>query len=181
MNEHIVDEYFNWLYDLMCDDSYKNAPTYHDLFEKLFNTEFTWTIDRDANRAFDGREMRYIFADEYRYSDERIDEAFDDRPASVLEVMIAMVLRCEHAIAEDERYGDRSGQWFWTMLVNIGLGDMADGAYDETRADEMLSIFLNRKYGNNELGCPFFVKHPKAPMKDTELWMQFNWYLAEVL
>lgn len=181
MLNDIQAEYLTWLYDLVCDDSYSKRLTYRKLFEKLYSTPFRWSIELDDNRAKDGLRLRYIFGDEFRYGDTLIEENFDWDTCSVLEVLIAMAMRCEDAIASDEDYGNRTGQWFWTMIVSMGLSDMADADYDEKRASYILRRFLDRQYADNGLGCPFKVKHPKAPMKDTDLWLQLNWYLAETL
>lgn len=181
MYDIIQIEYLDWLYDLVCDDSYSKRLSYHKLFEKLYTTPFTWTIDLDDNRAEDGRALRYIFGEEYHYGDALIEENLDSNSCSVLEVLIGMAMRCEDAIASDDDYGDRTGQWFWTMVVSMGLGDMGDNTYDEKRANYILKRFLNRTYTDNGLGCPFKVENPKAPMKETDLWLQLNWYLAEVL
>ena len=177
----VIDSYFNWLCDSVYDSSYTRGLSYHSLFMHLFMTDFFWLIDRDENRAADGLDLRYAFADECGYSRSEIDSELGDKPCSVLEMMIGLAKRCEDSIAYDDEYGDRSGQWFWIMLVNLGLGNFSDDRYISERVSYILDVFLNRKYEDNQIGCPFFVKHPKAPLHQTELWMQLNWYLAELL
>jgi hypothetical protein len=181
MDSTIEFEYFDWLYEQVCDDSYSNGVTYQKLFWKLFTTEYTWSIRLDENRAADGVQLRYLFGEDRRFSKDFIDGTLGEMPCNVLEMLVAMVMRCEDAIAEDERFGDRTGQWFWTIIVNLGLGDMADTNYDEEWADEILSIFLNREYEDNGIGCPFHISDPREPMREADLWMQLNWFLAEVL
>lgn len=181
MDDKIGNEYFEWLYSLVYDDSFARGLSYRKLFEHMYMTEFYWLIDHDENRVYDGLELRHIFADDYHYSHDDIDYIFSDKPCSVLEVMIGMCMRCERSIAEDEDYGDRTGQWFWTMIVNMGLGDMNDRKYKPNRVQKILNIFLNREYENNQVGCPFYIQHPKKPLRETELWMQINWYLSEIL
>ena len=39
-------------------------------------------------------------------------------------MMIALAIRCEEHIMDDPDAGDRTGQWFWSMLVSLGLGSM---------------------------------------------------------
>lgn len=177
----IEDDYFNWLYDSVCDSSYTRELSYYELFTYLYTTDFYWSIDKDENRAIDGVELRYIFAEEHGIPVNKIDSIFANKPCSVLEMMVGLAKRCEDHIACDYEYGDRTAQWFWTMLVNLGLGEYSDNKFNFEQVDKITHIFLDRKYKDNQIGCPFFVKNPRAPLRQTELWMQINWYLAEVL
>lgn len=181
MPANVKNDYLDWLRSIVYDDTYTMENTYYQLFDQLHFTEFYWVIDRDENRAVDGIQLRYIFGEQNRYTIDEIDSIFGTEPCSVLEMLIGLVLRCEHSIAEDEAYGDRSGQWFWTIIVNLGLGDMTDDIYDEAHVEDILIRFMDRTYNDNEIGCPFFIENPRKPLRDTELWMQMNWYLAEVL
>ena len=54
-------EYFNWMYKLVCGNKHYNSIAYHKLLHALHNTEFTFLIDRDKNRASDGIDLRYQF------------------------------------------------------------------------------------------------------------------------
>lgn len=175
------DEYINWLYNAVCDSSYTRNLSYYKLFDFLYSTDFYWSIAKDENRAIDGIHLRYDFADMYGLSEQEVYNIFGDKPCSVLEMMVALANRCEEAIACDEDYGNRRSQWFWTMLVNIGLSSYSDRRFDLSEVERATSIFLNREYNDNEVGCPFHIENPRAPLNQTELWMQLNWYLAEVL
>lgn len=175
------DEYFNWLYDIVCDSSYTRELSYYMLFDYLYSTDFYWVVERDENRAIDGMNLRYTFADINGVPEEELHAIFGNKRCSVLEMMIALVDRCEEAITCDEEYGNRRSQWFWTMLVNIGLSQYSDQRFNLSAVERVTSIFLKRTYKDNELGCPFHVQNPRAPLNQTELWMQLNWYLAEVL
>ena len=178
----IEEDYFNWLYDSVCDSSYTRSLSYYDLFSYLYTTEFYWSIDKDENRAIDGINLRYIFAEDYRINTNTEKwNTFVSQPCNVLEMMVALARRCEEAIACDDYYGNRTSQWFWTMVVNLGLGEYSDSKFDFDQVNEIVHIFLDRKYEDNEIGCPFFVKNPRAPLHKTELWMQLNWYLSEIL
>lgn len=46
----------------------------------------------------------------------------DNRPCSVLEMIIALAIRLEEHIMDDPDIGNRTGQWFWDMIVSLGLG-----------------------------------------------------------
>ncbi|MFQ7396490.1 MAG: hypothetical protein ACLRNW_01500 [Neglectibacter sp.] len=44
---------------------------------------------------------------------------------------------------DDPDAGDRTGQWFWSMLVSLGLGSMDDRKFDRYFVDQTLERFLN--------------------------------------
>lgn len=174
----IKNEYLEWLYDLVCDDTYSNHVLYHKLFNTLLNRKFIWFIPRDENRAIDGLELRDTFQNLYP----EIPCMPNASGCSVLEVLIALAKRCENSIASDDEFGDRTGQWFWEMIVNMGLGKYDDGQYDDEEVNYIIDLFLNRNYDDHSLiGCAFNVQYPKAPMNQTELWYQMCWHLSEVL
>ena len=63
-NEPIEELYFKWLYGQIGSVKIRNrSRTYWSLAKQLFETEFTWTISKDENRAEDGRALRYEFLD----------------------------------------------------------------------------------------------------------------------
>ena len=82
---------------------------------------------------------------------------------------------------DDPKYGNRTGQWFWNMIVNLGLSNMNDDNFDETYFNRVMQIFLNREYSPNGRGGLFTVKNSPADMRTVEIWYQFMWYLNEFL
>ena len=102
-------------------------------------------------------------------------------PCSMLEMMIAVAVRCEVHIMQDEEFGNRTGQWFWTMIVNLGLDCQTDEHFDECAADAIIAIFTNRLYERNGEGGGLFVIHnSRYDMRTTEIWYQLNYYLSEM-
>lgn len=155
------EKYFECLHDLV--DS--GGVSYRKLLRHLHDIEFTYIIPKDANRATDGQDLRYRFG--YRYPG----------PCSVFEMMVALALRCEETIMDDPRYGNRTAQWFWGMIVNLGLGSMTDERYDEDYIDERIQMMLNRKYAADGKGGLFFVRDCKFDLRKIEIWTQLLWYL----
>ena len=181
--ESIKREYFNWMYNLVCDNRYfrnKRAGSYRKLFKHLYNTQFNYTLERDVNREADGMELRYRFCYEMGYRQPDIANSIDDRPCSVLEMMIALAIRCEEHIMDNPGYGNRTGQWFWNMIVSLGLGQMNDANYNEDYVDDCLVRFTYRKYKRNGEGGLFTVEHPKRDMRNVEIWYQMCMYLEEL-
>lgn len=177
--DELTDRYFNWMYQLMVDDRYSDR-SYRKLFSRLHDTEFTYTIPMDGNRAEDGINLRYRFGHEHDYPEAMIARYLDDRSCSILEMMTALAIRCEEHIMDDPDIGDRTGQWFWDMIVSIGLGSMDDKHFDRYYVDKVLERFLDREYEKNGKGGLFTVNNG-CNMRTTEIWYQMNYHLAELI
>lgn len=78
-----------------------------------------------------------------------IQDAFAGIPCSMLEMMVALSIRIEEHILEDAASGNRVGQWFWNMVVSLGLVAMDDTRFDEERAQSVLDRFNAREYQPN--------------------------------
>ena len=121
--------YFNWLYQLVCNDLYSKAASHRKLLMRLHSIDFTWVIDMDENRALDGVALRERFEDECACESGIMNLYFQGRPCSVLEMMIALSIRCEEDIMSDPTCGNRIGQWFWSMIVSLGLGGITENMW----------------------------------------------------
>ena len=177
MRNIVENEYFDWLYNIVCDD--ESNIKYRSLLWYMFQIEFVWFVDKDANRASDGINLRYEFGRRNNYSRREIDEYLEYMPCSVLEMMIALAINMEDHIMCDPSIGDRTGQWFWNMIASLGLLGMSDGKFDMYYAGNKIDIFLERKYKRNGEGGLFTVKDRSLDMRDAEIWYQANWYLDE--
>jgi hypothetical protein len=138
-------------------------------------------MEMDSNRYEDGTDLRYRFGYIYNLDGSIITDYLDDRPCSVLEMLIALSIRLEEQIMNDPDIGDRTGQWFWDMIVNLGLGSMDDTKFNRKRTDIIVQRFLNREYERNGKGGLFTIEHCKEDLRDVEIWYQACWYLDKVL
>jgi hypothetical protein len=145
---------------------------------RLHATNFRYSIPRDGNRADDGKGMRYRYAIVCNYF-ESLYEILDilDGPCSVLEMMLALAIHCEENIMDDPCKGDRTGQWFWNMIVNLGLSGMNDARYDRKLVDDAINTFLDRKYAPDGKGGLFTVRNCDQDLRKAEIWHQLCWYL----
>ena len=175
--DEILNEYFEWLYNLVCGDRYSNAISYKKLLAYLHRTEFTYLLSKDKNRAADGVDLRYRFSKE-RYHG-HVPSCLDG-PCSILEMMVALAIRCEETIMDDPKIGDRTSQWFWGMVTNMGLGYMSDNRFDEHVAKEIIDRFLNRDYSQNGRGGLFTVRNCEYDLTNIEIWTQMLWFLDSI-
>lgn len=173
------EDYYNWLCDKVNDDDF-DISQYTTLLSRLYHTEFTWTIDDDANRAADGIDLRFEYANSIGVSsiDARI---IFNHPCSVLEMMVALALKCENQLMEDLFVGPRVGRWFKVMLSSLGLRFEADGYYDEKYVDYIITSFLAREYNEDGDGGLFRTNDHTIDMRQLEIWYQMNVYLRELL
>lgn len=177
----LKNEYFEWLYGLVCSKRSPKGITYRKLLMYLHATEFRYIMPRDKNRADDGTNLRYRFAltREDECSTDVIVDILDG-PCSVLEMMVALAMRCEQTIMDDESIGDRTEQWFWGMVTNLGLGAMMDGRFDRGAVDIIVNRFLDREYAPDGRGGLFRIRDCDRDLRTVEIWYQLCWYLNSI-
>ena len=174
---NVTIDYFDWMYNLVCRNRYSKNISFKKIFSYLNDTKFTYSIRMDSNRSKDGIELRRRYANEFKIAN------IYDRicgPCSVLEMMIALAIRCEETIMDDENFGDRTDQWFWDMMKNLGLSHMDDDEFDEEYVSDVITRFLNRDYEPDGRGGLFFVRNCDIDLRDVEIWIQMLWYLDNI-
>lgn len=169
-----LSDYFSWLCEKVC--YLQEHYQYSTLLWKLFDTDFEAIMQRDLNRTSDGLALRNVYLDLLGAYEPKF---LRTKPCSVLEMMIALADRCENQIMEDDDIGNRTGEWFWGMIENLGLSDMVDGHFVEKRVDYILARFMNRTYDSDGKGGLFTVHNPPKPIPKVEIWYQMNWFLSQ--
>lgn len=172
----LEEDYFGWLCSKIIDD--ESNVKYTSLISHLYDVIFEPTLDMDVNRAEDGKGLRRRFGLDCNIPEQIIYDDLDhDQPSSMLEMMVALALRCEDTIMTDDNYGDRTGMWFWNMIASLGLIFMDDSSFDEKHIDIVLDRFMNRQYKRNGEGGLFTIDGIRKDMRDFEIWYQMCWYL----
>lgn len=185
LERRISDEYFEWMYEKVCcfrgvgrndiHDRFSEEVSFRRLLTQLHGIEFRWILPMDRNRAEDGLNLRYQFTYEVGYESYMAD--YIEGPCSVLEMMVALAINTEESIMDNPRFGDRTGQWFWGMVVSLGLGGMNDRRYDERLVDDVIDDFLRRNYEPNGRGGLFTIRNCPYDLRDVEINIQRNDYL----
>ena len=170
----IMDEYHEWMCDLMR----INLPEhrrYRRLLRQLDDKEFIFSNYLDKNRDLDGYFLREEFLFDHGY-DVRRD--IWEGPRSCLEVLVALSKRIETEIT-GELGNDHIERWFWVMLENLGLLRYAEGRYDSEKVDEILDVWLCRKFESNGHGSIFPLEKVTLDQREIDIWYQMQLYLDE--
>ena len=133
----------------------------------------------DSNRAGDGLGLRYRFSDLKRYRYEDVEAALPET-CSMLEMMIALALRCEETIMDNPQKGNRTKQWFWQMVASLGLSSMTDDNYDRRYVRLILNQFMRNDYEPDGHGGLFTIHGSKDDLRNVEIWVQLLWYLDTI-
>lgn len=175
--EKLESEYFNWL----CDKIFYNVKRvkHYKLINHLHNFEFVPTMDMDKNREDDGKQLRYRFGSEEDIPRNIILQLLDtdNNPCSILELMVALALRCEETIMTDSEYGDRTELWFWRMVESLCLYDMDDIHYNKAHVNMVLMDLNDRKYNRNGERGLFTIPNVRKDLRNVDIWYQMCWYL----
>jgi len=171
----IKESYFEWLIEVVCKGKYAKRVQYRRLLRWLHETTFIYSLYMDANRAEDGVGLRYQFGDGV------VSDYLVDSPCSLLEMMVALSRRCEVHIMGNYDIGDRTGEWFWGMIANLGLDKMKDQDFNPEYVDMVISRLLLREYGPHGEGGLFTVRKRSEDLRDIDIWYQMSWYLDEII
>lgn len=174
----INNAYFDWMYDLVCENRFADSISYRKLLMFLHSVEFVYSVRKDRNRADDGIDLRYRFPYE-QFGVSEI-ERYIDGPCSVLEMILALAIRCEETIMDNPAYGNRTGQWFWGMISSLGLSSMEDSMFDKEQAGIIIDRFLKHKYEPNGKGGLFTIRGCNDDLRKVEIWYQMCWYLDSI-
>lgn len=152
---------------------------WHLLWYKLHSMAFVWTIEMDENRAADGQNLRYLYSLEAEFdgiSGVEIDEYLAG-PCSVMEFLVGLARRIEDDIMYDVDEENRTSEWFWTMIRNLGLDFYDDFHYDDVAVEGIVNRFMSRNYDEldeNETpqGGLKNIFRPRVGYKNLQIWEQ---------
>ena len=170
-------QYLEWLCKTV-----EAGPEWHLLWYQLHQIPFVWIIDRDENRAEDGKYLRYLYSLECSdkgVSSDEIEEYLAG-PCSVMEFLVGLARRIEDDIMYDADAENRTNVWFWEMVKNLGLDKYDDEHYSAIEIDDIVNRFMSRKYSKNGDGNVFKIGHKSGPNywdtfpNNMEIWSQVH-------
>jgi hypothetical protein len=170
-------EAFRAYYDWLCGMIPGWRMSHGQAVWQLFETPFTAAMELDENRAGDGMDLRNRYCWEYGVDPETREILQTAKPASVLEVMIALALRCQEEYMT--RYDDLDPvePWFGPMMESLGIAQYSDGRYDPIAVDCAVRAFLRRDYAPDGRGGLFYIPGAREDMRETEIWYQMLGWL----
>lgn len=182
-DKYVKIKYYEYLQDLI--RLKDQNESYYKLIEMLYDFPFFEVVKNDDNRVRDGLRLRENFIQDLInetgfYYDGNIDKIFDNKECSVLEMLIALSDRMLMIVE------GRLDYWFWILLENLGLTlNFTDDAFGQDYdyctqfVNQVLYIFVNRKYEYDGTGGIFPLLHPIQDQRDIEIWKQLTQYLME--
>lgn len=158
--------YFEWLVQQI---HVPNDRTFYDLFERMHNLEFVWTVPNDNNRIQDGLDLRYEFLNEN-------PGRLTSNGASFLEVLVALSRRVAFTAGGD------APRWAWKLIKNLRLNKAYDPwtAQKAHSTEEILEAVIWRTYRRDGQGGFFPLKNPSEDQTKVEIWYQMNAYVIEM-
>lgn len=159
-------DYYDWLCKQVRIPPNKNS--YNDLFERMHNIEYVWTVPNDNNRVQDGLDLRL----------ECLGTARNQlilQGATFLEVLIALSRRVAFNAGGD------ADHWAWRLIKHIQLNKMTDPLTEERakRVDDTLYNVIWRLYKPSGEGGFFPLKFPTEDQTKVEIWYQMQAYVIE--
>lgn len=176
----IEKDYFNWMLGKIEGTDKRRLKSHFRLLKCLHEIEFEETLPMDVNRYEDGIDLRYRFAYEAGLDRRFVASEIDTGASSILEVMVALALKCEEHIMDNNK-DDRMHVWFWNMVKSLGLYDMTDDVFNRDYVEEVIDRFIDHKYEKNGKGGLFTIDNFAGDMRKEEIWYQMMYYLNQVI
>ena len=166
MMKQIDYEYYEWL---VSEIRVPKNKTYNDLFNRMHNLEFIWTVPHDNNRLQDGLDLRVEFLNGAR-------DRLSLNAATTLEVLVALSRRLAFTAGGDSR------NWAWTLIKNLKLSKAHDPwtAQKAQSVEDILERLIWRQYQYDGSGGFFPLQYPKDDQTKVEIWYQMQAYVIEM-
>ena len=173
----LVDDYVYYLYRIV----QNGGENHRKLCVELFKNRFFITRSapkRDVDREKDGLELRK------EWSNDSLDDEFHIIPCTMLEMIIGISKRMSEQLM-DEDGEDKTAQYFWEIMENLGLTCMDDDNFGwETglapkNIGKTCEILCKRQYNPDGTGGGMFPMPGLLGInqKKMEIWYQMQEYI----
>lgn len=154
---------------------------YGRLMDLMHVTPFRYSIERDKNRAEDGKYLRVEFCKEHQLDPESLRICGEaDRDASVLEVLVALACRLESEYIGDPG-SDHPDEVFWEFLCNLGFDNprARDAHFRTQYCYDIMVFWMGRRYNRRGEGSIFPMRKTRHNQRNRELWDQAMEWVSE--
>lgn len=169
--------YFEWLLHGLNDNRWDfKVQNYSRLLNLMFRLEFRAINHMDVIREEKIEDLR----DDFFYDHDEHLNGVPDMPGypTVLELLVSLSYSMED-VMKNHKYGDRTAEWFWLIVQNLGLDGMDDAGFDEEYVVAVFSRWLKREFAPDGSGSPFPMRDPPCDMTGVDIWRSFLWYVNE--
>lgn len=174
--------YFEWLCRIVGVEDPPpqfGSETHRFLCDVLHQIQFYAVVHNDENRIIDARDLRDHFLEQEDYAGFFTGDILF--PISVFEVLVALCIRCEKTIHNDD-FGDRTAFWFHSILENADFLRFSDERW-EVGASKLIEremyYILEHLYKRNGTGSFFPLRRTRKDQRQQELWFQMVSWLNE--
>lgn len=173
----LVDDYVYYLYRIV----QNGGENHRKLCVELFKNRFFITRSapkRDIDREKDGLELRK------EWSNDSLDGEFHVIPCTMLEMIIGISKRMSEQLM-DEDGEDKTAQYFWEIMENLGLTCMDDDNFGwetglaQKKIAKTCEILCKRQYNPDGTGGGMFPMPGILGInqKKIEIWYQMQEYI----
>ena len=160
--------------------NYKDNLLFKRIMDKLFHTKYVPYMGLDVNRGEDGLSLRIGYTMDHSLPPEYLDRELGTE-CTVLEMMVALAIRCELDVAGDPTGDDRTAHWFDVMIESMGLNQYTDNFYNVDSVASIIWKMQNHDYLPNGEGGLFKIPEGTGfDMTKIETWSQMNAYITVV-
>lgn len=174
-------DYYEWITDKVVDKHDYNKVSYRKLLSYLDTIVYTPIYLMDDCREGDGTSLRYYYACAVNDPDNvsLVEDAVGrGKTCSFLEMIIGLANRLG-TLYRGPDYEDMTGQYFWMMMNNLGLGQMSDDNFDRDYCDMVINRFINHRYDPKGKGSLFVLESPDYDLRCMDIWTGACWYFSE--
>lgn len=137
MDELVVSTYKEYLKKMVVDGE---TCCYTVLLKRLDLLPY-FPNSRNTDRYEDAEQLRIRYGDDNNIAD--ILSYFSKEPITVFEVLLALSIRIEEKIMVDDKKGNRTSQWFWALVNDIGLCEYDDDRWDLDLIDNTVKEWMS--------------------------------------
>lgn len=162
------DGYFGYLCSVI-----NIPPEYTYVMYFIYNKTFYSSLKLDENRIHDAFRLRNYYCEDNKIEGLEKEEVFSFDP-NCLEILISLAKRLEDDILYNNKEGDRTKEWFWMFIKNLGLDNIE--VPEKEDISNKLDKWLERKYDKNGKNGNIIVLNGlcRIDLRKLEIWDQFQ-------